>query len=333
MAKKGQLLASSLENENCKHPVIPTINFTKENLNPGTQNWVSTCNSVRKAMEEFGVFVAVYEDGDGILGSDLINSVFTSVEEFFNLPKETKQLYTDVMPGSGYFGEKPNSLIEAIGIGDSTRYEPVQSLTKLMWPDGNDAFCETILNYTREASKLGEIVTRMIFESYGVEKYCDSYINSTSYLLRANSYKTAKANETNNVGIIPHTDTSFVSIVKENGVSGLGVKYSKDGTWIPITFPPSSFAIMAGDALLAWSNGRIQPCFHRVIMGKKARRSLGLFCFHKGIVQVLEELSDHTNEPLQFNSFDHFGLLKFRLRNPTLSSEERVKAFCGVKNI
>ncbi|CAI9102428.1 OLC1v1000694C1 [Oldenlandia corymbosa var. corymbosa] len=271
---------------------LPVISFTGENLKPGTKSWRSTCKAVREAMEEFSSFIAVY-DNDGKLGGpgpELMRSVFSSMEEFFDLPKETKLINTSQMPGFGYFGEISENLLETAGIGDSTNVEAVRRFSDLMWPSGNDKFCETMNGYAAQVSKYGEIVTRMVFESYGVEKYCDSHVDSSSYLLRINTYRVPKLKETN-VGVHAHTDATFISILKQDEARGLEVQYSKDGAWIPVDFPPSSFAIIAGDALLAWSNGKIQPCFHRVTIADKPRLSIGLFCFHKGIVQVPKEFA------------------------------------------
>ena len=99
----------------------------------------------------------------------------------------------------------------------------------------------------------------MIFESYGVGKYSDSHIDSTSYLLRANAYRVPHEKEPN-LGIIPHTDTSFVSVVKQDSVQGLQVQL-KDGTWIPVHLPQSSFAVIAGDAMLVSNFLTLSVCF------------------------------------------------------------------------
>lgn len=319
-----QVLTSPTQKSN----TIPVIHFTTENLNLGTSSWFSTCKAVREALEEFSCFIAVCDKAE----SECMSGAFASLKEFFNLPMEKKllNLHPD-KNASGYFGPKPDSpLLEAISIEDSTTIEAVQSFANLAWPSGNDHFCETICSYTKEVSKVNRLVSKMIFESYGVGKYSDSHIESTSYLLRGNAYRGPHEKETN-LGIVPHTDTSFVSVIKQDGVQGLQVQL-KDGTWAPVDFPTSSFAIMAGDAMLAWSNGRVQSCFHRVIVTEKARVSIGVFSFHTGIVQVPKELAD-DNYPSQFTSFDHLGLLKFRLKNPALSSNERVKAYCGRKDV
>lgn len=108
---------------------------------------------------------------------------------------------------------------------------------------------ENIHSYTTEVSKLDQLVTRMLFESYGVEKYYDSHIGSTSYLLRFNGYRVPQDNEKNLLGAMPHTDASFTSILQQNEVQGLEVQ-SRDGAWNSVDFPSSSFVVMAGDALL-----------------------------------------------------------------------------------
>ncbi|XP_071936840.1 deoxypodophyllotoxin synthase isoform X2 [Coffea arabica] len=236
-----------------KSKTIPVIYFTTENLNLGTSSWLSTCKAVREALEEFSCFIAVYDKAE----SECKIDVFASLKEFFNLPMETKLL--NVHPDKsafGYFGPKPNfPLLEAISIEDSTTIEAVQSFANLAWPSGNDHFCETICACTRQLSEVNRMVSKMIFESYGVGRYIDSHIESTSYLFRANAYRVPQEKEPN-LGISPHTDTSFVSVLKQDSVQGLQVQ-SKDGTWIPVDFPPSSFAIMAG--MEQWQSTTLFP--------------------------------------------------------------------------
>lgn len=94
----------------------------------------------------------------------------------------------------------------------------------------------------------------MLFESYGIvdEEYYHSHINSMTYIMSLTGYKTSNKVDQEKekfVGLRPHTDSDLISILDQNGVQGLEVK-AKDGTWIPIHFPPSSFFVIASDALL-----------------------------------------------------------------------------------
>ncbi|KAJ0006680.1 hypothetical protein Pint_30626 [Pistacia integerrima] len=171
----------------------------------------------------------------------------------------------------------------------------------------------------------------MVFESYGVEKYYDSFNESSTYLLRLMKYRLPETNEPN-LGCDVHTDKSFITILHQNEVNGLEIK-TQDGDWIGFDPTPSSFIVMAGDALLAWSNGRIHSAVHRVVMnGKKPRYSVGLFTYNEGIINIPEELADDQH-PLQFKPFDHFGLLRFFVTAEGSTAECTVKAYCGVLNV
>ncbi|GLT54213.1 hypothetical protein SLA2020_274310 [Shorea laevis] len=306
-------------------PELPVLDFSSENLKPGTSSWLSACKEVRRALEDYGCFVLVYNE----VPSQLRNEVFGALEELFDLPTETKMQNKYEKPLNGYVGQIPKlPLHESMGIDGATTLEGTQSFTNLMWPSGNDHFCARVHSYAKLAGKLDDMVTRMIHESYGVEKYYDSHIGSTTYLLRVLKNRVPMGNEPN-LAFVTHTDKSFTTILHQNQVNGLEVE-TKDGNWISVEFSPSSFVVMAGDALMAWSNDRIVSPSHRVIMsGNETRYSLGLFSFSNGIVQVPEELVDDEH-PLQYKPFDHTGLLHFFRTDEGYKSKCPIKAYCGV---
>ncbi|RXH84109.1 hypothetical protein DVH24_027008 [Malus domestica] len=109
--------------------------------------------------------------------------------------------------------------------------------------------------------ELNQVVTRIVFENYGVEKYHDAHVQSTSYHLRFNKYKNPK--KTGDVGLTPHTDNSFSTILHQNQVCGLEM-YTKDGDWIVFDPLPSSVIYLEGDVFQIWSNDKIRPCRHKV---------------------------------------------------------------------
>ncbi|KAK6912129.1 Isopenicillin N synthase-like, Fe(2+) 2OG dioxygenase domain [Dillenia turbinata] len=278
-------------------PKLPVINLSDENLKPGTSDWISTCNDVIKALEEYGCFIAVYDR----VPVELHNAVLSAAEELFTLPVETSY---------GFVGG--NVLIplhESLGIIHPNTIESVQSFTSLMWPSGNDHFSESIFSYAKLVAELDQMVKKMVFESYGVGKYYESHIESTSYLLRPNKYRPPVEKETN-IGVTSHTDKSFMTIFHQNHANGLQTK-ARDGKWISFEdASPSSFIVMAGESFLAWSNDRIHAPNHRVIMnGDEVRYSLALFSFSDEMVKVPEELVDDKH-PLKFKPFNRSELLQ-----------------------
>ncbi|XAR63237.1 hypothetical protein NMG60_11023109 [Bertholletia excelsa] len=300
---------------------LPLVDFTKESLKPGTSSWVAAGKRVREFLEEYGCFLATYEE----VSSELKSEVLHVAEVMFDLPAETKTLNTSHIP---YYGYYQSHLAEGLGVGNATNLEGIQSFADTIWPAGNDRFCETMLSYSRVVSELERTVKRMVFESYGVEKLFASHAESTTYLLRLNKYRPAQKDE-NNEGAPVHTDKSMITILDQNQVGGLEVR-AKDGEWISVQFSPSSFLVMAGDAFLAWSNGRIHSAFHRVVMrGNKPRYSVAMFSFHVGTIDIPQELVD-DHHPLQFKSFDHFGLLRFFAANISRIAESSARAYCGL---
>ncbi|KAJ6701023.1 2-OXOGLUTARATE (2OG) AND FE(II)-DEPENDENT OXYGENASE SUPERFAMILY PROTEIN [Salix koriyanagi] len=81
-------------------PEIPVIDFSKENLNPGTSSWLSTCRDVMYAFEEYGYFVAVHDK----VPLKLHNDLFSTFKDLFGLPLETKRKNVYDLPYFGYVG-------------------------------------------------------------------------------------------------------------------------------------------------------------------------------------------------------------------------------------
>ncbi|KAL3516900.1 hypothetical protein ACH5RR_023802 [Cinchona calisaya] len=105
------------------------IDLTKENSKLGTISWLESCASVRHALEEYGCFVAIYDQ----VSSQLNKQAFDSLVDLFDLPIETKTQNTSDLTFNGYVGQLPHApLHESMGIPHATTLESVQSFTNLM---------------------------------------------------------------------------------------------------------------------------------------------------------------------------------------------------------
>ncbi|KAK3219626.1 hypothetical protein Dsin_013596 [Dipteronia sinensis] len=305
---------------------VPVVDFSKVALVPGSYSWLSACNEVRHALEEYGCFVVVYDQ----IPSETRGKIFDSAKELFDLPIEIKKLSPNKVPHRGYIGENPGfPRHEGMGIENVLSLEQLQLFANNLWPAGNDSFCETVHAYSKKASELNEVIVRMVFDSYGVDKY-ESHNESTNYLLRLLKYGEPTENETE-VGLPPHEDMSFITILCQNHVNGLEIK-TKDGEWIGFELtPPSSFIVMAGDALTVWSNDRVRACTHRVVMsGKATRYTAGFFSFSSKILHVPEKLIDQQH-PLKYKPFDHMDYVDyFFSKHVGPRPDCRYKAYCGI---
>lgn len=68
---------------------LPIVEFSEENLIPGTTSWVSTSHSVRGALKSYGCFIAIYKK----ITLELHNVMFESAKGYFifQIPMETKE--------------------------------------------------------------------------------------------------------------------------------------------------------------------------------------------------------------------------------------------------
>lgn len=309
-----------------KAKVIPIIDLSK--LEAGTEEWDSTCKEIRVGLEEFGCFLVVHDK----ISLELHNSIFEETKELFHVPRETRMKNTSEKPYHGYFGGYSFlPLYESMAIDNPTELQATQSFANLMWPARpNNHFCETVERFSMLVAKLEKMVTRMVLESYGVPKFVsESNMESTNYLLRFFKYRVPQKDETD-VGLHSHTDLTFFSLIHQHLISGLQIQLLDD-KWIDVQ--PSghcSFIVMAGDALMAWSNDRIRSCRHRVTMrGEETRYSIGMFSFKRGTIDVPQELVDDAN-PLRYKPFNHYDFLTYDKANSSHKTISRIKDYCGL---
>ncbi|KAB5574129.1 hypothetical protein DKX38_001323 [Salix brachista] len=306
---------------------LPIIDFSNLCQNPGAAEWDLVKSQVRKALEEYGCFEALFDK----IPAEIRKAILGAVEELFDLPLQTKMLNASKKPYHGYVGQYPQvPLFESMGIDDATIAEEVESMTRILWPQGNQNFSNTIVSFSEQVSELDQIVRRMIVESLGLEKYLDEHMNSTNHLLRVMKYKGPETTETK-LGLTSHTDKNMVTILYQNQVDGLELQ-TKDGSWIDLKPTPDSFVVMIGDSLYAWANGRLHSPHHRVMMrGNAARYSVGLFSVPKAgyIIKAPEELIDEEH-PLLFKPFDHVQFLGFYYTEAGQRAPSALKSYCGI---
>ncbi|XP_051135949.1 probable 2-oxoglutarate-dependent dioxygenase AOP1 [Andrographis paniculata] len=306
---------------------LPVIEFTDSNSKPGTTEWDKACNEVVSALELYGCFVAVYDK----ISQETHNGVFEALEELFDRPLQTKVQNKSSKPLYGYVGQIPLiPLYESMGIDSANTLEGIRHFSNVMWPGGNNEFSEKILAYTKIAVELERIAIQMVCEKYGVKEYYGSIVSSANYLCRVMKYREPKMDE-NKMGFVAHTDKSFMSTIHQNQVDGLEIQ-AKDGEWFGVhNLSTSSVVVMAGDAVMAWSNDRIKSPRHKVTMnGNKSRFSIAQFSFlENGIVKVPEELVDEKH-PLRYKPFDHLKFLDFYSKEENRRLESAIRTYCGV---
>ncbi|KAJ0639388.1 putative non-heme dioxygenase domain, isopenicillin N synthase [Helianthus annuus] len=81
-------------------PKLPVIDLSLKSLNLNSSSWPTRCDEVRRALEEYGCFIAVYD----AVASELRDATFLASQELFSLPTEVKAKNISDTPYNAYIG-------------------------------------------------------------------------------------------------------------------------------------------------------------------------------------------------------------------------------------
>ncbi|XP_061964368.1 probable 2-oxoglutarate-dependent dioxygenase AOP1 [Populus nigra] len=307
---------------------IPFLDFSEEaltGLEVKSEKWKELCNQVREACETHGVFFLVYDKIPGSLREEM----FGAVKALFDLPEETKNRHVNPKPYRSYLGKCPViPFHESFGVDDAPTLDASQAFTTLMWPEGNPSFCETIHSMSSKMQELNFLVMKMIYESFGIEKLYDSFLEETTSILKVMKYKVPPSDTESAIGLVAHTDKNAITILCQNEVQGLEVQ-TKNGDWAQVMVPENAFTAIVGDTVKAWSNGRLHAARHRVVIsGDRDRYSCGLFSTPKeeAVIEVPNELVDKEH-PLQYRPFNFSDYLSYFVSK---LSDDALEIYAGI---
>ncbi|VVA97743.1 unnamed protein product [Arabis nemorensis] len=307
---------------------LPVIDFLSRDLKPKTPEWDSVRTRVRKAVEEYGCFEALFDGAS----TELRKAIFKAAEEVYDLPLETKLSTKSGEIYKGYLTIPNMPLYEGMGFYGVDNPEVVYDLTHKLWPQGNIAFSKNVQSFAEKLIELNVTVRTMILESFGLEKYVTDHLNSAANQFQLLKYKGLSDNTEEKLGFDPHIDRQFLTILCQNDVvDGLEIRTKNGEEWIKAKpSQDSAFLVMAGSSLHVLLNGGVLPALHRVVItGKKDRYVAGLFSPPKEgvIINAPEEIVDDEH-PRLYKPFDFGAYLK--LTNTNRRDLSSLKAYCAL---
>ncbi|XP_077253982.1 gibberellin 2-beta-dioxygenase 8-like [Tasmannia lanceolata] len=128
----------------------------------------------------------------------------------------------------------------------------------------------TIWEFASAASSLALRISVILAENVGQDStFFVNNCSSSSGYLRLNRYPPCPISS-EVYGLIPHTDSDFLTILSQDQVGGLQIL--KDGRWITINPIPDALIVNIGDFFEAWSNGAYKSALHKVMVNPQAER-------------------------------------------------------------
>lgn len=139
------------------------------------------------------------------------------------------------------------------------------------WPDDAD-FVQAIRRYDAALRELGVRLLRPLSVAVGeAAEFFDPFFERATTNMRLLHYPPAPPRRPEDLlGIHPHTDYGFLTILAQDPVGGLQVR-RLDGSWIDAVHIPGTFVINIGDALARWTNDVFNSTPHRVISPTESR--------------------------------------------------------------
>jgi isopenicillin N synthase-like dioxygenase len=219
-------------------------------------------------------FVAIRNHG--IPKVDL-QKLYQAVNDFFNLPVETKLKYDDTLGGGqrGYtgFGKEHAKDRNAGDLKEFWHFGQYIDLSDPQAPNypSNKLVCElNEFNFYGEKiykhlENTGVIMLKAIALHLGLdENYFDSRVYNGNSILRAIHYPPITEDPKDAIRAGEHEDINLITLLVGASADGLEV-LNKQGQYIPVTEVEDHIVVNVGDMLQRLTNDKLKSTTHRVV--------------------------------------------------------------------
>lgn len=231
--------------------------------------------SLDQACQRWGFF----ELRNAPIPKPLCDEMLNQMAHFFSLPTEVKRRCERTEQNHwGFYDRELTKNVqdwkELFDVG------PEHGHCLPQWPDREPAFRETTETFYKACEDTAIALVGCLAETLGAspEALKAGFSGHTSYL-RLNYYPlcdnpapadTPTGANQGQLGISHHSDAGAVTLLLQDGVSGLQVE--RDGRWHAISAERGSIIVNIGDVVQVWSNDRYIAPVHRVLANQAHRR-------------------------------------------------------------
>ncbi|WP_339837327.1 2-oxoglutarate and iron-dependent oxygenase domain-containing protein [uncultured Maribacter sp.] len=230
-------------------------------------------DEIGKAFEEIG-FVAL---GGHFLSDELVDSLYSEIKEFFDLPEDVKDGYQIEGIGGqrGYTsfgkehakGRKEGDLKEFWHFG---QYVKDNAELEKEYPD--NVIVKELPKFNtvgEETYKMLEKTAKYVLRALALhlnldEFYFDDFIKNGNSILRPIHYPPITSEPKNAVRAAAHGDINLITLLMGAHGKGLQVK-NHEGEWVDAIAKPDQLMINVGDMLSRLTNNKLLSTIHQVV--------------------------------------------------------------------
>ena len=276
---------------------IPSVDLADFMSNDPVKK-IAFVQALGQAYEEVG-FVAVKNHG---IAEELIEDLYTEVQQFFSLPLAQKKKYeiSGLAGQRGYtsFGKEHAKGSEAPDLKEFFQYG------QLAPNDGNgesypanvqvqevEDFNETLNKSYLAFEKSGSFLLQAIALYLGLDQfYFEGFVDKGNSILRSIHYPPITATPQSAIRAEQHEDINLITLLVGASADGLEI-LSKNNEWVPITSLPHQIVVNVGDMLQRLTNNKLRSTTHRVVNPQQelwhtSRFSIPFFLHPKGSMSL-----------------------------------------------
>src|SRR5690606_8039841 len=254
---------------------IPRLNLA-DYLNGSAEEKERFSDEIGRAFNETG-FVTITNHG---LSKELIDELYTQVQQFFSLSEQTKLKYEKIeLAGQRGYTSKGREKAKGAKTPDlkefwqTGQYVEDGDVVKESYPD--NIIVEEVPEFntvTKEIYQKLETAGRHLLKAIAVylnlsEDYFEDKVHNGNSILRAIHYfpiENPDALPADAVRAGAHEDINLITLLIGASADGLEV-LTRDGEWFPIKAHGEDIVVNVGDMLQRLTNNKLKSTTHRVV--------------------------------------------------------------------
>ncbi|XVF25979.1 hypothetical protein REPUB_Repub13aG0260800 [Reevesia pubescens] len=281
------LLANSITNDDrlviVEERELPLIDLSRLGLDELESEGCK--KEIARAANEWGFFQVINHG----ISRDILEPMRNEQVKVFNQPFHNKcreDKFLNFSAGSYRWGTPTATSLRQLSWSEAFHI-PMTDISS------SDAFNSTLSSsmkqFATKVASLAQKLVEILAEKFGHKStfFQENCLPSTCYL-RLNRYPPCKI-PLEIFGLIPHTDSDFLTILFQDQVGGL--QLVKDGKWIAVKPNPEALIINIGDLFQAWSNDYYKSVQHCVVTNPTKERFSAAYFLCPSYETVIESCS------------------------------------------
>lgn len=241
---------------------LPLIDLSKLSL--GKHERVECMEEISGAARTWGFFQVVNHG----VSQKLLQSLRCEQMEVFRTPfaHKSSENFLNLPARSYRWGNPSATNLRQISWSEAFH----MFLPDIARMDQHQSLRSTIEAFASVVAPLAESLVQILAQKVNIKfSYFQENCSANTSFLRLNRYPPCPFSP-RFFGLLPHTDSSFLTIVHQDQIGGL--QLMKDGNWVGVKPNPQALVVNIGDLFQALSNGTYISAMHRVVAAEKVER-------------------------------------------------------------